>query len=223
MSDWRITSTGKPSKKFISMLNKFPKAEMDYLKALKKENKEKFPLTKSTVNSFIQSRKADIKDLSKTYPNSSIALFALIKKRFPDLHDMIEYHKMRSSFRLFESIEKKYVKPTKPKTRKTVKPKTRKTVKKKSKIKDSRYKDIKIVKDNSNWILSEVTQPELGNIPLSFKTKTKAENFINRNLNDMKKGKTSLRFNNYLLKKWGKTRAWNNKFHTPIKQARKEI
>ena len=65
----------------------------------------------------------------------------------------------------------------------------------------------KIVKDNSNWI----------------KTKTKAENFIDRNLNDMKKGKTSLRFSNHLLKKWGKTRAWNNKFHTPIKQTRKEI
>ncbi len=81
----------------------------------------------------------------------------------------------------------------------------------------------KIVKDNSNWILSEVTQPELGNISLSFKTKTKAENFIDRNLNDMKKGKTSLRFSNHLLKKWGKTRAWNNKFHTPIKQTRKEI
>ena len=131
MNDWRKTSKGKPSKKWISYLRKAAKIQKDMqLKKdiysnplLKRQHKE---LTNLKYRATLQ----DIKDYSKgSYSN-------------------IKYIKRFTHLTGFEDEVLK----VKPKTKtKTVKPKKEKTVKKKSKItKKSLYdEDTYILKSDS--------------------------------------------------------------------------
>ena len=118
-NDWRKTSTGKPSKKWISYLRKAAKIQKDI--QLKKDNDK---VSKEVTNLKYRATLQDIKDYSKGsyYPvNKYPSVFAL--------EQMFIMKVIKSS----PTLTKLFI--TKPKKKKTVKPKTKKTVKPKTKKK----------------------------------------------------------------------------------------
>ena len=111
MNDWRKTSKGKPSKKWISYLRKAAKIQKD-IQLKKDKDKASKELTKLQYKSVLR----DIKDYSKGSFSQ--------KWRYTSILDIEDFIIKGVSRVLFIKSERK------PKTKtKTVKPKTRKTVK----------------------------------------------------------------------------------------------
>ena len=123
--DWRITSTRKPSKKWISYLKKTAKIQKDI-----QLKKDKDKASKELTNLKYRATLQDIKDYSKgsyypinKYPN----VFAL--------QQMFIMKVIKSN----PTLKKVFL--TKPKKKKTVKPKTKtKTVKKTKTTKKTKSK-----------------------------------------------------------------------------------
>ena len=135
MSDWRKTSTGKPSKSWISYLRKAAKIHKDMM--LKKDkDKASKELTKLQYKSVLR----DIKDYSKD--NNFKKLDNNLVWRYGDwVKPRLFSPSAIKKRELEKKVKPKKIKTVKPKKIKTVKPKTKtKTVKKTKTTKKTKSK-----------------------------------------------------------------------------------